>query len=84
MANEIKTKIRENFSYEIPIAEVQKAGISTIGSKIDNELEPLAIEYSNYRKANNLWNAEKRNITYSIKDKKLYRTDNSNEVIFYK
>ncbi len=51
----IKKIIKENFNYEIPIAEVEKAGISTTGAVIENELEPLAKEFSEYRKQNNLW-----------------------------
>ncbi len=39
--SEIKTQIKQAFHYEIPIAEVEKAGISTTGAKIDNELENL-------------------------------------------
>lgn len=38
--NEIKALVKERFDYVIPIAEVQKAGISTTGAKIENELEP--------------------------------------------
>lgn len=50
-----KTLIKERFDYQIPIAEVQKAGISTTGAPIENELIPLEKEYTEYRKKNNLW-----------------------------
>lgn len=50
-----KTLIKERFDYQIPIAEVQKAGISTTGAPIENELIPLEKEYTEYRKENNLW-----------------------------
>lgn len=52
---EIKAKIKEQFNYQIPIAEVQKAGISTTWAAIENELQPLAEEFKKYRKENNLW-----------------------------
>lgn len=52
---EVKSAIKEQFDYEIPIAEVRKAGISTIGSAIENELVPLAEEFSPYRKEMHLW-----------------------------
>lgn len=52
--SEIKAKIKERFDYEIPIAEVQKAGISTTGASIENELIPLAEEFTPYRKEMNL------------------------------
>jgi len=51
----IKKSIKEKFNYNIAIAEVQKAGISTTGAVIENELEPLATEFAEYRKQNNLW-----------------------------
>ena len=53
--NEIKALVKERFDYVIPIAEVQKAGISTTGAKIENELEPLEKEFTEYRKENKLW-----------------------------
>ncbi len=51
----IKKLIKERFNYQIAIAEVQKAWISTTWTVIENELEPLAKEFSEYRKQNNLW-----------------------------
>ena len=53
--SEIKAKIKNDFDYQIPIAEVEKAGISTTGAEIENELEPLAKEFTEYRKGNILW-----------------------------
>lgn len=53
--NEIKQLIKERFDYIVPIAEVKKAGISSTGTKIENELEPLEQEYTKYRKENKLW-----------------------------
>ena len=38
---EVKTIVKEKFDYKIPIAEIQKAGISTTGKEIENELIPL-------------------------------------------
>ena len=52
---EIKKLVKERFNYQIPVAEVQKAGISTTGAKIENELEYLEPEYTQYRKENHLW-----------------------------
>lgn len=51
----IKKLIKERFNYQIAIAEVQKAWISTTWAIIENELEPLAKEFAEYRKQNNLW-----------------------------
>ena len=65
---EVKAIVKEEFNYEIPIAEVQKAGISTTGAEIENELVPLAEEYMPYRKENNLWEVHKQTIQYNIND----------------
>lgn len=65
---EIKTIIKENFDYEIPIAEVQKAGISTTGAAIENELIPLAEEFTPYRKEMRLWNVPLKSIKYDLSD----------------
>ncbi len=61
---EIKAKIKTEFDYQIPIAEVEKAGISTTGAEIDNELEPLAKEFVKYRKKSRLWEENSNTITY--------------------
>lgn len=55
ISERIKKQIKQDFNYIIPIAEVEKAWISTTGSVIENELEPLAKEFSKYRKENKLW-----------------------------
>ena len=52
---ETKKRVKERFDYQIPIAAVQKAGISTTGAEIENELEYLEPEFTQYRKENNLW-----------------------------
>lgn len=66
--NEIKVLVKERFDYVIPIAEVQKAGISTTGSKIENELEPLEKEFTEYRKENKLWEKHVRATKYNVSD----------------
>ena len=74
METEKKASIKEQFNYTIPIAEIKKAGISTIGAVIENELEPLGAEYTIYRKANNLWNNKfSKNIYEIMADKQVYR-----------
>lgn len=73
IANEIKLKVKEAFNYQIPIAEVEKAGISTTGSVIENELEPLAIEFKNYREQNQLWSNAIKEIQYPIENEYISR-----------
>ena len=66
--NEIKALVKERFDYVIPIAEVQKAGISTTGAKIENELELLEKEFTEYRKENKLWEKHVRATKYNVSD----------------
>lgn len=70
--NETKKLVKERFDYQIPIAEVQKAGISTTGAPIENELEPLEQEFTAYRKENNLWDV--------LVDKTIYTVDENGKV----
>lgn len=72
-AASIKAEIKQRFDYQVPIAEVEKAGIDSKGAKCENQLEPLRDEYNKYRKANNLWKEVKRQFTYEIFDDKLSR-----------
>lgn len=53
--SEAKVLIKQRFDYVIPIADIKRAGINSIGIKIENDLEPLLEEFTKYRKENNLW-----------------------------
>lgn len=53
--NEIKALIKERFSYEIPIANVQKAGIDTLGNECENQLIEVLQEFKNYQSNHKLW-----------------------------
>lgn len=66
--SEIKAQIKKEFDYQIPIAEVEKAGISTTGAEIENELIPLCKEFTEYRKENILWENKYDAISYQIMD----------------
>ena len=65
---EIKSMVKEQFSYEIPIAEIQKAGISSTGAEIENELIPLEKEFTPYRIENKLWDVSIKSIKYRTDD----------------
>lgn len=55
--DEIRVEIKTNFEYEIPIIEVQDAGITSTGTPSgNNELEPIAKTFKEYRIKNKLWN----------------------------
>jgi type I restriction enzyme M protein len=66
--SEIKAMIKKDFDYQIPIAEVEKAGISTTGAEIENELIPLSKEFTEYRRQNQLWENKFDAIKYEVMD----------------
>ena len=70
---EIKAIVKEEFNYTIPIAEVEKAGISTTGASIENELDPLVEEFKEYSSENHLWGKLTESVLYDIKDEFVYR-----------
>ncbi|EKY13754.1 N-6 DNA methylase [Capnocytophaga sp. oral taxon 326] len=70
---EIKAIVKEEFNYTIPIAEVEKAGISTTGARIDNELDPLAKEFKKYTSENHLWEKLTESVQYDVKGEFVYR-----------
>ena len=53
--SEAKTLIKQRFDYVIPIADIKRAGINSIGIKIENDLETLLEEFTKYRKKKDLW-----------------------------
>lgn len=74
IAAEVKATVKKEFNYQIPIAEVEKAGISTTGAQIENELLPLANEFKSYRMEQKLWKVKFSKISYEIlDDEKIYR-----------
>ncbi|MBQ2644399.1 N-6 DNA methylase [bacterium] len=78
---EIKEKTKELFNYEIPIVQVEKAGITTTGAKCENELEDVAKEFKNYRDLKGLWTVNKPNISYKINGDELIRITNGVEEV---
>lgn len=55
---EMKPLIKEWFDYQIPIAKVEKAGITTTGAPCENELNDVLAEYRLYFSQNHLWNVK--------------------------
>lgn len=77
----IKEKTKELFNYEIPIVQIEKAGITTTGAKCENELEDVAREFKNYRNLKGLWTINKPNIYYKINVEELIRITNGVEEV---
>jgi type I restriction enzyme M protein len=71
--SETKQLVKQRFDYEIPIAEVAKAGIDTTGKEIENELVPLENEFAEYREANNLWRKVVKSTSYQINGNEVTR-----------
>ncbi|AQG81209.1 N-6 DNA methylase [Spirosoma montaniterrae] len=64
---EVRLEVKKAFDYQIPIAEVEKAGISSTGAPCENDLEPLAIEFKEYRQKAQLWADHYLKIRYEDK-----------------
>lgn len=79
---EMKPLVKEYFDYEIPIAMVQDAGITSTGSlSTGNQLPALQEEYKEYRTMNKLWNESSSYISYTINSSgKLFRISDGEEV----
>lgn len=77
--NEIKPIIKQIFNYEIPIAQVQKAGITTTGGECKNELDDLLKEYTPYRQANKLWETTSLHYEYIVESDHLYKKLNDSQ-----
>lgn len=76
---EVKPLVKELFDYQIPIAQVEKAGITTTGAECENELEDLLKEYKLYRENTPLWQSISRQYDYKVDGGKLYRRLNQKE-----
>jgi len=83
IAEEIKPVIKKYFDYDIPIAKIEDAGITTTGTASDgNQLPALVNEYRKYNKAKHLWNISSEDISYILgKDNLYYRKTGSKEVV---
>ncbi len=76
---ETKPIIKQLFDYQIPIAQVEKAGITTTGAECENELEELLQEYTPYRKEQRLWTATANHCDYKVENNSLYKKENNSE-----
>lgn len=76
-----REKIKELFDYQIPIVQVEKAGITTTGAKCENELVDVANEFRTYRQENNLWQDSKLDVSYKLVNNNLVRVINGEEQV---
>ena len=82
IAEEAKPLTKEYFDYEIPIAMIEDAGITSTGAvSTGNQLPVLQEEYKEYRTVNKLWNCFSNSITYSLNSSgKIMRISDCEEV----
>ena len=80
---ETKPIVKKKFDYDIPIAKIDDAGITTTGAASEgNQLPQLVDEYSAYRIQNNLWPVLNNEIIYALNtDGKYCRYIGSQEVV---
>ena len=76
---ETKPIVKQLFDYQIPIAQVQKAGITTTGAECENELEDLLKEYTPYRKDHKLWESTAKQYEYKVEGNHLYKKLDNND-----
>lgn len=79
ITEEVKPIVKQLFDYQIPIAQVQKAGITTTGAECENELDELLKEYTPYRKEYKLWEATAQQYEYKIENNHLYKKLNDSD-----
>ena len=64
-----KPLVKEYFDYEIPIAQIDDAGITSTGTASEgNQLPLLEKEYAKYRQANKLWTELVKAFSYKLSD----------------
>ena len=78
---EIKPVIKKKFDYDIPIAKVEDAGITTTGAASEgNQLPALVEEYRDYCDAKKLWSVNSLRYEYIAKADNYYRIFDGQEV----
>ena len=79
--DESKPVIKKKFDYDIPIAKVEDAGITTTGAASEgNQLPTLVEEYRDYCAAEKLWSVNSLHYGYIAKDDNYYRIFDGQEV----
>ena len=74
---EAKQTVKDRFDYEIPVTQVQNAGISSTGEKTDkNDLDEVTTEFTNYRIKNKIWQSSENTASYFIEKSKIFKNIN--------
>lgn len=71
----IKVEVKRRFDYEIPVVQVEKAGITSTGAKGEDDLPIVTQEFEIYRKQRPQWVVKTYTFSYEIDEHgKLRRT----------
>ena len=62
----IKIEVKRRFDYEIPVVQVEKAGITSTGAKGENDLPDVTQEFEIYRKQHPQWIVKTYIFSYEI------------------
>ena len=71
--NDAKPVLKKKFAYDVPIAMIEDAGITSTGTFSDgNQLPALVKEYTKYRNQNKLWEKVNNTISYRLNTENVY------------
>lgn len=80
--DEVKPLVKEKFDYDVPIAKVDDAGITTTGAESKgNQLPTLITEYKKYNSDNKLWVPMNIKFNYEIHEGQYIHKSEESEVI---
>ena len=80
--DEVKPLVKEKFDYDVPIAKVDDAGITTTGAESKgNQLPTLITEYKKYNSDNKLWVPMNTKFNYETHKGRYIRKSEESEVI---
>ncbi len=72
-AAEQKATVKARWNYPIPVAQVEKAGISSTGTQTDNELDAVVSEFAPYRSSRHLWPEQPLQFSYDWQNNSLIK-----------
>lgn len=82
--DEVKPLVKEKFDYDVPIAKVDDAGITTTGAATENkQLKALVEEYREYCKNVNLWTVNTNDILYKVGNGTYIRVNGNEETVLH-
>ena len=82
--DEVKPLVKEKFDYDVAIAKVDDAGITTTGAATENkQLKALVKEYREYCENVNLWTVNTNDVLYKVDNDTYIRVNGNEEVVLH-